>query len=64
MDPIRTFIPVLAAVTLLHTSCAVSVQRNVRILERDGLSAQLFLPADGKEDDFNYMDTYRKECIS
>lgn len=58
MDPIRTFIPVLAAVTLLHTSCAVSVQRNVRILERDGLSAQLFLPADGKEDDFNYMDTY------
>ena len=56
-----TFTPAIAAVLtglILQTSCAVSVRRNVRILERDGLGAQLFLPADGKGDNNYYADTY------
>ncbi len=56
-----TFAPAIAAVTaglILQTSCAVSVRRNVRILERDGLSAQLFLPAEEGEYDYSQKDTY------
>ena len=55
-----TFAPAIAAVTaglILQTSCAVSVRRNVRILERDSLSAQLLLPAE-EDDDFGQQDTY------
>ena len=55
-----TFAPAIAAVTaglVLQASCAVSVRRNVRILERDSLSAQLLLPAE-EDDAFSQQDTY------
>ena len=54
-------IPAITAVTasiFLQTSCAVSVRRNIKILERDSLCAQLFLPADNIDDDLFYQDSY------
>lgn len=46
----------IAAGTLLSSSCSVSVRRNVRILERDNISAQLSIPAEDNAGD--YRDSY------
>lgn len=47
---------ILAAGILLPSSCSISVRRNVKILERDSLSAQLLIPAEDNTGD--YRDSY------
>lgn len=47
---------VMAAGMLLPYSCGVSVRRNVKILEKDSISARLYIPAEDNTRD--YRDSY------
>lgn len=48
---------IVTATVILHTSCAVSVRKGFRLIERDSLSARLYIPAEA-DSLFSGSDTY------